>query len=438
MRDETKVGFFVLTGIALFGTAIFMLGDYSIYSRYSLFVEFSDVAGLPDKSLVKLSGVEIGKVREISIRDDRVVVEVAVKSDVKIFRDARFTVGSTSIIGSKFLQIDQGRASAGVIEPGAVIKGEDTLSLDKSLARTMASIQEILDDVGGKGKLSRNLNETIANLRDMTANMSELIGDTRPHVSRAMTRMDSISEKLDSLLAKTEELVARINSGQGAVGALMSDPKVKDDVTSTLSNFKDASASAKDVLGRVNSFRVFWLYESRYEPLARGSRGDIGIRIYPRDGRYYYLGASNIGNPSDISRGTDYERKNRVDARLGWETGGMDLYAGLIRGAGGFGIKYRPFHGKAAWDRLAVTAEASDFLRNRFISDRRFNTVEYGIGAEIKVHRLITVGARLNDLQETKRTQYTARVAFEDKDIAYLFGLISFSSAGMKGRSSSK
>src|SRR3989339_688221 len=147
-----------------------------------------------------------------------------------------------------------GTPDAGFIEPGAYVKGEDSVALDKALARALESVQSLLDDVGGKGGLSRNLNATMSNLREITANMNDMLGEANPHIGRAMSKLDSITVKLDDLLAKTGELVNKINTGQGAVGALISDQKVKDDVTATLNNFKEASASAKDVLGRITGF----------------------------------------------------------------------------------------------------------------------------------------------------------------------------------------
>ena len=63
MNGEMKVGLFVIVGSVLFGTAIFLLGDYSFQKFYTVNAEFIDVAGLPDKSTVKLSGVEVGKIK---------------------------------------------------------------------------------------------------------------------------------------------------------------------------------------------------------------------------------------------------------------------------------------------------------------------------------------------------------------------------------------
>ncbi len=101
MNGEMKVGLFVLVGSILFGTAVFLLGDYSFQKFYPIYVEFSDVAGLPDKAVVKLSGVDVGKIKQISIKDETVIVELAVRDGVKIYRDARFLVGSSFILEKK-------------------------------------------------------------------------------------------------------------------------------------------------------------------------------------------------------------------------------------------------------------------------------------------------------------------------------------------------
>ncbi|MDO8756745.1 MAG: MlaD family protein, partial [Elusimicrobiota bacterium] len=62
MTLETKVGAFVLGGLTLLATAIFLLGDVSFEKRYTVYAQFSDVANLSKDAPVKLSGVEVGQV----------------------------------------------------------------------------------------------------------------------------------------------------------------------------------------------------------------------------------------------------------------------------------------------------------------------------------------------------------------------------------------
>ncbi|MBI4386291.1 MAG: MCE family protein [Elusimicrobia bacterium] len=442
MSTETKVGAFVLAGLVLLAWAIFLLGDFSLEKRYPIFVRFNDVTGLAEDSQVKLSGVEVGKVRNLDFHDGKVLVEARIRKDAPVYRDAVISVGSTGLIGSKFLQIDQGKAASGTLPAGAEIEGQDTPSLEKSITSAFNSLQDLIgglnDENGGKpGSLTRNLNATVKNVRELTATLNEMMSDVKPHMTDALTRMDNITAKLDSILAKTDQMMAALNSEKGTVGALMHDEKMKQDVQQTVASLKDVAGTAKDVFGRVNQFRVYWNYDWRYEHAIRTSRADIGLKISPRDERYYYVGGSNLGNISDQTRGTDYARKNTVDALLGFVWKGLDFGVGIIRSAGGARVSWTPVPSHPVLGRFSLMGQAYDFGRNRVIEGRKFTRPEYDVGAMVHLHRLVGVGARLEDLREVKRYQTWLNVNFEDKDVAYLFGLISFGAAGTKGRSKS-
>ncbi len=427
MGNEIKIGIFVLVGVVLFGTAIFLLGDYSFKNFYQMDIEFSDVAGLPDKSIVKLSGVEVGKVKRIYMEDGGVIVQVNIFEGIKIYRDARFFIGSTSIIGSKYLQIDQGSRFAGIIKKGDRVKGENNLSLDRALIAAIADVRKIIGSFDGES-MGSNLNSSLANLREITANINQLVATSKPHAENIMVRLDSLTVRLDDVMEKTNKIMAKIDNGEGTIGALMNDKSMKDDVAGTILNLKEATASAKDALGRIGGFRTYFEFGAKYDPIIHAAKTRAGVKIYPRDGRYYYLGASNLINTKNIKRGTDYSKRNTVDALFGWEFGDIDFYAGALGGAGGAGIKYSPFHSGSALNRLTFLVEASDISRNRYIKGRRFESPIYTVGADFKVNKYVSTGMKLEDLTETKRLNYRASVVFEDKDIAYLFGFASLAS----------
>lgn len=427
MSNETKIGIFVLAGTVLFGTAIFLLGDYSFKSFYQVYVEFKDVAGLPDKSVVKLSGVEIGKINKIYMEGESVIVKVNVFEGVDIYRDAKFSVGSTSMIGSKYLQIDQGNRFSGIIKRNERIKGEDGLPLDRALAEAIADVRKMIGGFDGES-MGSSLNDSLSNLREITANINQIVAVAKPHTENIMARIDSLTARLDDMMEKTDKIMAKIDSGEGPIGALMSDKSMKEDVSGAISNLKDATASAKDALGRIKSFRTYFKFGAKYEPLIHAAKSNAGVKIYPRNGKYYYLGGSNLINTKNIKRGTDYSKRNTIDAQFGWEFNDIDLYAGVLNGAGGAGIKYSPFHFSSALDKLVFLFEASDISRNRYIKNRHFDSPIYTVGIEFEVNNHLSTGIKVEDLAEVKRLNYNASIIFEDKDIAYLFGFASLAS----------
>jgi phospholipid/cholesterol/gamma-HCH transport system substrate-binding protein len=440
---EAKVGAFVLAGLVCIAAAIFLLGDYTFERRYTLYVTFNDVANLSKEAPVKLSGVEIGKVKDLVLEDHHAKVVVAIRHGVDVYNDAQFEIGSTGIIGSKYLQIDQGHSSAGVMPAGAVVRGVDPVSIEKALTQTLDKLQGLLDDMtkeGPRGSLTHNLRDTVANVREMTANLNDLIVTTKPKLERAMDRSDDITKKLDDLLAKSNTMMAGLSTDKGVVGALIHDEKVKEDVKETIASVKDVASTAKDVFGRINQFRVFWNYDWRYDSIAATSHSDVGLFIYPRENRYYYAGGSNLANISDQPRSghqPDYTQPNRIDGLLGWKTGPFDAAVGVIRSAGGARVTYTPFYKDPYWSRFSLVAQGYDFGRNRNIEGVQFDKPEFDIGVLAKVHKYVSVGARVEDVAQVPRFMTWAKVMWEDKDIAYLFGLATFGAAGTKGRSKS-
>lgn len=437
---EAKVGAFVLAGLTLIASAIFLLGDYTFERRYTIYATFTDVANLSKDAPVKLSGVVVGKVKGLVLEDHGARVIAAIRHGVDIYNDADFLIGSTGIIGSKYLQIDQGHSSAGVIPPGAVVRGKDPVSLEKSMTQTLVKLDKLLSGLteeGPRGSLTANLRDTVANVRDMTANLNDLIETTKPKMTKALDRADEITKKLDDLLEKSNVMMASLSTDKGAVGALLHDEKVKADVKETIASVKEAAGTAKDVFGRITQFRVFWNYDWRYDSLARTSHSDVGLKIYPREGRYYYVGIANVANLNDAPRGhqPDYTQPNRVDGLLGWELGPMDLAVGAIRSAGGARATYTPLHRDPFWGRFSLQAQAYDFGRNRTVNAKLMNRPAYDVGMLAKLNKYVGLGARLEDIAEVKRMMAWVNARWEDQDVAYLFGMATFGAAGSKGRS---
>ena len=437
---EAKVGAFVLAGLVLIASAIFLLGDYTFERRYTIYATFADVANLSKDAPVKLSGVEVGKVKGLVLEDHHAKVIAAIRRGVDIFNDAEFSIGSTGIIGSKYLQIDQGHLSSGVLPAGSVVRGTDPVSIEKALTSALAKFDKLLSgmtDNGPRGSLTDNLRETVANVRDMTANLNDLITTTKPKLEKALDRSDEITQKLNDLLEKSNQTMASLATDKGAIGALLHDEKVKADVKETIASVKEAAGTAKDVFGRITQFRVFWNYDWRYDSLASTSHSDVGLKIYPRDGRYYYGGISNVANLNDAPRGrhADYTQPNRVDGLLGWETGAFDVAVGAIRSAGGLRVNYTPLYKDPFWNRFTVQAQAYDFGRNRTVNAKLLNRPDYDVGLLARVNKYLGVGARVEDIAEVRRVMSWVNVKWEDQDVAYLFGLATFGAAGTKGRS---
>jgi len=441
LSTEAKVGAFLLVGLAFFATAIFLLGDYTFQRRYPIYVDFQDVSDLSKNSPVKLAGVEVGQVSDIELEGGVARVTASIRDGIPVYKDAQFEVGSTGVIGSKYLQIDQGHPDAGILPSGSEVKGLSPLSIEKQLTDALSGVKSLITELDAKGPDGRtligNLRDTVANVRDLTANLDDLIATDKPHLDKAMARADDITAKMDKLLAQTNEVMASLNSNKGAVGALLHDPKVKQDVTKTLDSVQKAAANVNDIISRVNQFRVYWNYDWRYASAVGSSHSDLGLKIVPRDHRYYYIGAENIGSPSNKPISGDYEKLNTVDGLLGFTKGPFDVAFGSIRSAGGARLLVTPFYKDPVGKRFTLMAQGYNFGRDIIIDGRHFNRPEYDVGLLARIDKYFFVGARVDDLATVKTFETWLHVSFEDKDIASLFGLAVTGASGLKGRSKS-
>lgn len=412
MSSESKVGLFTIIGLILLGMSLYLLGNFSITNEYRINVEFTDVSGLPDKSIIRLSGVEVGKVRNIKILNGKVIVVLGIMDDVLVYRDAEFSIGSSSVIGSKYLRIKQGTPEAGIIENKEFVRGKDVLTLEDMLLETLGNF-------GDGGTTGDQINATLESMRELSANLSYMITTMQP----------GITDTLDNL----SEMLANLNSQEGALGLLTSDPQAKEDIQATIKNVREISEDAKNMMGRVSRYKTSWLMSSRHDLKTGAGYGDFGLQISPRYGKYYRFGLANLANKQDDpEKGTEYVEKNQLDVRFGFYNEWYDFNFGLVRGSGGANLAFTPFYKDKIFKKLSVYGEIFDLSRNREISGRRFEQPNLSYGADLNLYKILYVGVRMDDTLELNRPQITLGIKFDDEDVSALLGLITLAAAGSK------
>ena len=71
LSPESKVGLFVLAGLAILMISILMLGDIHFRPQDYYVATFNNIEGITDKSPVKIFGVEVGSVKSVDLEDGR-------------------------------------------------------------------------------------------------------------------------------------------------------------------------------------------------------------------------------------------------------------------------------------------------------------------------------------------------------------------------------
>lgn len=452
MNQETRLGLFILLGAVCFVLSVILLGDFQFRTTYRLNILFENVTGLPSKAKVKIAGVEVGGVKDVRLENGRAKVILWIKSGVEIHADARARILSTGLIGAKFLELTSGSKDAPLLRNGDSLQGEKQMSFDDIAQEAMDSLKKIVggfDTKDGKG-VGQSLGEAVENINKITATLKRAIADQEQKINDIVNNVHSFSADMAEITGKNKEninatladirraadnldkILAKIEKGEGTIGKLASDKQMGEDIQSAVNDIKETSKQARMALHRINMVHTDWDIKIRSDAQNDVSRGDFGLRIWPREDKFYYLGASNIGDSADNA--TDPEAKNTIDFMLGkkfrtdestdWHWAPVTLYGGAMRSKAGAGVAVRPAWKWEPWRRVEITADAYDFPRKTPVVKPKVN-----IGGRVEVTSWLRAGVQMEDTYSRANVNSYVNMTFRGDDIAYVLGLV-----GLAGR----
>lgn len=139
-----------ITGAAVIAIAIFFL-NYSAQKAniknedgYTISAAFTDVGGLSIGDNVQISGVKVGTISDIILDPERylAMVQMNVKSDVKLSEDTSAIISSTSLLGGRYLALQPG-GMEDYLEDGDVIETTQApQNLEQLLGKFIFSMQK--------------------------------------------------------------------------------------------------------------------------------------------------------------------------------------------------------------------------------------------------------------------------------------------------------
>lgn len=120
---EFFVGLFLAIGMACLAYLSIKVARKEFFNSggYEVRAIFTNCSGLRRGSQVMIAGVEVGRVKDIKLRDYEAQVDLVIRPDVILQKDTIASVKTKGLIGEKYIELSPG-ASEEKIQPGGVIR----------------------------------------------------------------------------------------------------------------------------------------------------------------------------------------------------------------------------------------------------------------------------------------------------------------------------
>ena len=286
--QKIKLGMFVIIGLIIFVLAIYFIGEkQKMFGETShLKTVFSNVSGLQLGNNVRYSGLNVGTVRGIDmVNDTTIVVDMIIDNSIfkHINKDALASISSDGLVGNMIVNILPGNGFERSVKIGDTIQSinrirtedvlntlntsnenianitKDLLSITNQINRGKGTLGLLVNDtvmgndlkktinyikITGKGATAtiENLNKIIRSL-DTKNNVIGVINDTAVanKIKNIITNLNKSSNDVGKVITNLNGTILQIKEGKGAINYLSNDPKLVQQIDSTMTNINQAS-----------------------------------------------------------------------------------------------------------------------------------------------------------------------------------------------------
>jgi len=291
-KQEVTVGFLVIMAVAIFvGGYAWLTGRPLLAGhRVVVAVQFADVSGLSEGDPVLTSGLVVGRVADVQLKDvGRVIVLLELTTDTwQPQIDARAEVKSFDFLGTKFVDYNPGNADE-LLAAGQIITGTreiDALEGAGLLADQAAAVltgvqsfvgESVLNELMATLEASRSALEAITEVsiggRTMINDASRAMADAakridslvaNPALERSVNQLGdvttSLKEMAEGLAGATNafnRMLAGMERGEGSLGLALRDTSLYHNTKEVLISLRKLLDDLRERPGRYFHLKVF-------------------------------------------------------------------------------------------------------------------------------------------------------------------------------------
>ncbi|HPB18421.1 MAG TPA: MlaD family protein [Candidatus Cloacimonas sp.] len=257
---------------------LWLTSRLAVSSQYELQIAFPDVMGLEIGDKVMYRGMEVGRIKSIAASQDRVIVTVSIKSEIRLKEGTKFQVADSSLMGGKALNIIPGTGMAPLnrklLQKGVSPEGmmalmskasaglddlKATLQIINSPQGIMQSSQKLLQnadntvtEIGSAAiEAKQELVITLNKIEGLTSSLQEVVTENKEPLKNTIagsnSALDNLSGTLDSLRILANNLnrsAKTLTESESTAGLLLNDKQLYEKINAATDNL---NALLKDI-----------------------------------------------------------------------------------------------------------------------------------------------------------------------------------------------
>ncbi len=242
-RKQILLAIFFLFGFGILYWGVNFLKGVDLFNQQTvIYSVYPRVDGLDIGAPVDINGLRIGQVRDIRFADDdpkKILVEMMLKTDITIPKDAVAKIYSADLLGSKSI----GLHFSG---PGVPVENLDTLNssvetslmeevnrqvapikikaenLLASLDTMVVAVQTILNDSARQNLAAsfRNIKQSVDYLKNTSYNIDTLITTQSHRLAQIVGNVEAITRNIDGHEQEISHIITNVSSFSDSLAAL--------------------------------------------------------------------------------------------------------------------------------------------------------------------------------------------------------------------------
>ena len=337
MSQMIKVGVFATACLVILAVLIWKVEDINPFHKGGRRIDavFGTVAGLDDKSAVRMAGVRVGRVDGIGLAADgrSAKVRLLLEQPLSLTRGTSARIANLGLLGDKYVEIVPGPPTAPPLPADAVLAGTSPVTFDEAMAKLDSigsSIEKVTGSLGGSNinglvqdlqltsaeiralvaENRANVAATVRNFGDLSAILARelprisadtqraldqvagVVAENRDNLQASMGNIRELTTHLQTSVDNLNKITGEIAGGQGTVGKLINSDEAYKSAVSTLDSIKSGVENLSGSLGAIQRFKMDLDLQGYLLRRRRGtfsnSHSMFDVTIDPQDSQRLY------------------------------------------------------------------------------------------------------------------------------------------------------